>query len=289
MTIAGSSYIIPPVAPESTNVAGSVDPLRHQYHKLFDLSGRVAIVTGAASGFGERISLGFAAYGCNVAASDLSEAGAQKTAEKVKALGRRSVAIGADIGNPDDIRRMVERATSELGPIDILVNNAGVPQHDPAEDTPLQTWDRVLDVNLRGTFLCCQAVGRGMLERGRGVIINMSSIGGAVGLGRGANAFCASKGGVDTLTKQLAIEWSHRGVRVNALAPCQFRTPGLEAIMREPQFDPEKLMQTWVSNIPIGRIGEQDEIVGPAIFLASDASSMITGTVLNVDGGYLAR
>jgi NAD(P)-dependent dehydrogenase (short-subunit alcohol dehydrogenase family) len=128
-----------------------------------------------------------------------------------------------------------------------------------------------------------------MLKNGGGTMINFSSIAGQVGVGRGANAYCASKGGVDALTKQLALEWADRGIRVNAIAPCQFMTPGLKEVMAERQFDPAKLMQTWVSNIPLGRVGEPDEIVGPALFLASKASSMVTGIIMPVDGGYLAR
>ena len=128
-----------------------------------------------------------------------------------------------------------------------------------------------------------------MLKNKRGVIVNFSSIAGSVGMGRGANAYCASKGGVDTSTKQLALEWASRGIRVNAIAPCQFMTPGLKEVMADPQFDPKRLMETWITNIPLGRVGEPDEIFGAVLFLASDASSMVTGTILNVDGGYLAR
>jgi NAD(P)-dependent dehydrogenase (short-subunit alcohol dehydrogenase family) len=235
------------------------------------------------------ICTGLAEFGCDIAAADLDAGGAARTAQKVSALGRRSVAIGVDVGSPDQILAMVNQTVDTLGTVDILVNCAGVPQHDAAEDTPVTTWDRVLDVNLRGTFLCCQAAGRVMLEKKKGVIINFSSIAGAVGVGRGANAYCASKGGVNALTKQLALEWASRGIRVNAIAPCQFMTPGLKEVIADPQFDPKKLMETWTMNIPLGRVGEPEEIVGPALFLASDASSMVTGTVLDVDGGYLAR
>jgi NAD(P)-dependent dehydrogenase (short-subunit alcohol dehydrogenase family) len=259
------------------------------FSKLFNLSGKVALVTGAAAGFGQVICAAFAEFGCDVAAADLDYNGAKRSAEKVAELGRRSVAIPVDVGNPEQIQAMVKTAVEALGPIDILVNCAGVPQHDAAECTPLETWDRVIDINLRGTFLCCQAAARVMLEKKKGVIINFSSIAGAVGMGRGANVYCASKGGVNTLTKQLAIEWASRGIRVNAIAPCQFMTPGLQEVISDPQFDPKKLMETWTTNIPLGRVGESREIVGPALFLASDASSMVTGTVLDVDGGYLAR
>jgi NAD(P)-dependent dehydrogenase (short-subunit alcohol dehydrogenase family) len=262
---------------------------KRPFSRLFDLSGKVALVTGAAAGFGDVISTGFAEFGCDVAAADLDYNGASRTAQSVSALGRHSVAIAVDVASPEQILAMMKKTVETLGTVDILVNCAGVPQHDAAENTPVTTWDRVLDINLRGTFLCCQAAARVMLEKKKGVIINFSSIAGAVGVGRGANAYCASKGGVNTLTKQLALEWASRGIRVNAIAPCQFMTPGLKEVMADPQFDSKKLIETWTTNIPLGRVGAPEEIVGPALFLASDASSMITGIVLDVDGGYLAR
>jgi NAD(P)-dependent dehydrogenase (short-subunit alcohol dehydrogenase family) len=267
----------------------TMDVERSAYQKLFDLSGLVALITGAGVGFGEAISLAFAEFGCDIAACDLDIEGPQRTAERVRKTGRRAIALKADVAVRDEVFAMVDATVREFGGVDILVNCAGIPQHDPAELTPLETWDRVLNINLRGTFLCCQAAARVMLEKRSGVIINFSSIAGIVGVGRGANAYCASKGGVNALTKQLALEWADRGIRVNAIAPCQFMTPGLKEVMAKPQFNPEKLMQTWVSNIPLGRVGEPEEIVGPALFLASNASSMVTGVILPVDGGYLAR
>ena len=259
------------------------------WRNMFDLSGKVALITGAGVGFGEAIALGFAEFGCDIAACDLNIENPQRTAEQARKIGRRAIALKANVAVPEDITAMVDAAVDQLGGIDILVNCAGIPQHNPAETTPLETWDSVLDINLRGTFLCCQAAARVMLKKGTGVIINFSSIAGVVGVGRGANAYCASKGGVNALTKQLALEWADRGIRVNAIAPCQFMTPGLKEVMAKPQFDPKKLMETWVSGIPLGRVGEPEEIVGPTLFLASNASSMVTGVILPVDGGYLAR
>lgn len=259
-----------------------------RFTKLFDLTGRTALITGGSVGFGKIISLGLAEYGCHVAVADLDLEAAKAVASEV-AQPSRSLGIKVDVSDPVSVKAMVAKAVEELGTLDILVNCAGVSQHDPAELTPLETWDRVIDINLRGTFLACQAASHVMLEKGRGVIINFSSIAGEVGMGRGANAYCASKGGVNTLTKQLALEWARRGIRVNAIAPCQFMTPGLVHVMEDPQFDPDRLMETWISNIPLGRVGQPEEIFGAVLFLASDASSMVTGTVLNVDGGYLAR
>ena len=259
------------------------------FARLFDLSGRTALITGAGSGFGRSIAIGFAQYGCQVAVADLDFEKVEQTARASCKSGVRCLPIQVDIGRPESILQMVAQTEQHFGTLEILVNSAGISQHDPAESTPLETWDRVLDVNLRGTFLCCQAAARLMLRQSRGVIINFSSVAGVVGMGRGANAYCASKGGVNTLTKQLALEWASRGIRVNAIAPCQFLTPGLEEVMQNPQFDRQALMNTWINNIPLGRIGQQDEIVGPALFLASEASAMVTGIILPVDGGYLAR
>lgn len=256
---------------------------------LFDLTGRVAIVTGAGMGLGEAMAKGLAQFGAAVVCADVNGEAAQGVARSIQETGGDALAIRCDVSQAADIAELVTQSLATFQRIDVLVNNAGTSIHIPAEDMPLEEWDRIIGVNVRGLFLCCQAVGRVMLEQGSGSIINISSIGGEVALGRGNAAFCASKGAVGNLTRELAIEWGPRGIRVNAIAPCQFRSPGLEKVLSEPIFDPDKLMATWLANIPLGRIGEPGELVGPVVFLASDASCMVTGHVLAVDGGYLAR
>jgi len=263
----------------------------YNFGKLFDLTGRVALITGAGGGLGEAISLGFAAYGCDVAAADMNKETANRAARQVQAMGRRSIAIRVDVREPAQIKLMVEETVHSLGSLDILVNVAGVIQnpHDSAEKIPLKEWTRIIDTNLRGTFVCCQEAARVMLKKGKGAIINFTSIAGVVGPGGGVSAYCASKGGINSLTMELSTEWAAQGIRVNAIAPCQFLTPALQGVLEEKGINPEQRMKFWTTNIPLGRIGQPEEIVGPTLFLASDAASMVTGVILPVDGGFLAR
>ena len=202
----------------------------------------------------------------------------------MRSEGGEALSIACDVTRPEEVRAAAERAVAEFGQIDVLFNSAGVTRRVPAEEVPLDQWRWIIEVNLIGLFACCQAVGRVMLGQKRGSIINMASFAALAGLGRGNTAYTASKGGVAALTRELAIEWAPHGVRVNALAPCQMRTPIIEALLTD-----QALMDRLVAKIPLGRIGEPDDLVGPAIFLASDASRMVTGHVLAVDGGYLAQ
>jgi NAD(P)-dependent dehydrogenase (short-subunit alcohol dehydrogenase family) len=192
------------------------------------------------------------------------------------------------VSNQKDVNNLVARTMEKFGTIDILINNAGTTKHVPPSDFLIEDWMHIIDVNLKGTFMCCQAVGRIMEKNKKGSIINITSILGLVGGGRGNSAFAASKGGVNGLTRELAIEWAPCGIRVNAIAPCQFHSPGFNKAIHEFP-DPESLLKKIISNIPLGRIGESDEIIGTAVYLASEASSMVTGHIVHLDGGYLAR
>lgn len=255
---------------------------------LFDLSGRVAVVTGAGMGLGQAMAIGLARYGAAVAVADVDARAAHETVAQIKALGKRAIAVACNVAEPDQIARCFEQIDEELGPVDILVNNAGIGSHTRPEDVCLDEWQRVLQVNLTGSFLCAQQAGRRMLPRRKGSIINISSIGGATALGRGNFTYGISKGAVIQFTRDLAIEWAKHNVRVNAILPCQFRTSGLQAVIDDPQFDAGPLIARFLTGIPMNRLGEPGDLVGPVVFLASDASAMVTGVALPVDGGNLA-
>jgi NAD(P)-dependent dehydrogenase (short-subunit alcohol dehydrogenase family) len=248
----------------------------------FDLGGRVVVVTGGGGGLGSAMARGIAAAGARVAVADADLAAAEAVAAAVGAGDARAIAVAVDVSAPASVRRMVEVVTAELGPIDGLVNSHGVTRRGAAADYRLEDWERILAVNLTGTFLCCQAVGAGMLERGRGRIVNITSIAGQIGY-PGAVAYAASKGGVVMLTRVLGVEWARRGVQVNAIAPSWFQTSWASLVDIEPGYR-ERVM----ARIPMGRFGQPDELAGAAIFLLSDAASMVTGHVLAVDGGVLA-
>jgi len=254
----------------------------------FDLHGRIAVVTGAGSGLGQTMAVGLARYGADVAVADLNDAGLARTVELITAQGRRGIAIHCDVADEESIARCFENVDRTLGPSTVLVNNAGITSHMRPEELTLAEWKRVLDVNLTGYFLCAQHAGRRMRQQGRGSIINISSIGGASALGRGNFVYDISKAGVNHLTRELAVEWAKHNIRVNAILPCQFRTPALQGVLDDPQFDAASLVQRMLVGIPLNRIGEPHELIGPVVFLASEASAMVTGVLLPVDGGNLA-
>jgi NAD(P)-dependent dehydrogenase (short-subunit alcohol dehydrogenase family) len=249
---------------------------------LFSLEDRTAVVTGAASGLGRAIAVGLAQAGASVVAADLTGSALADVVDEIG--GNRAVAVAADVTRRDEVEAMVREVVARTGRVDVLVNSAGIGARGAADEYPADLWERVLAVNLTGTFTCCQVAGQHMLRAGSGSIVNIASIGGLVGWA-GSLGYQASKGGVVQLTRTLAVEWAHRGVRVNAIAPCTFETA---VVARQREVEPD-LYPAMLARIPLGRFGQPGENVGPALFLASDAATMVTGHILTDNGGDTAQ
>jgi NAD(P)-dependent dehydrogenase (short-subunit alcohol dehydrogenase family) len=251
---------------------------------LFDLTGRVALVSGAASGMGRAMALALAEHGADLALADLNIDGAGQTAASIRKLGRRALAVRCDVSQPDQIRALFSELDREFGRIDFAGNVAGEGILGKPEEIPLadveQTWRNLVF----GRFCLCQEAGRRMLAAGRGSIVNIGSLASITALGRGHIAYSMAMGAVAQMTRELSTEWSGRGVRVNAILPAQVVNPSLEKRMAD---DPH-LMGTFLRGIPAGRMGQPDDIRGLAVLLASDASSWITGALIPMDGGNLA-
>jgi NAD(P)-dependent dehydrogenase (short-subunit alcohol dehydrogenase family) len=247
---------------------------------LFDLTGKVALVTGASKGLGSAIAVGLAQAGARLALCARSREGLAGTRAAVEAAGGEARTFEMDVLSRASVRDAVGAAVAELGRIDILVNNAGVNVRKPALELAEEEWDRVVDTNLKGYFLVAQAVGAHMVARRSGKVINVSSIFGAVGMNNQL-AYAASKGGVGQLTKVMAIEWAPHGVTVNAVGPTYFETP-LVAALRN---DPERF-QFINERTPMGRWGQPEELVGTIVYLAAPASDFVTGQTVYVDGGW---
>lgn len=247
----------------------------------FDLTDRTAVVTGASEGIGRGLAVGLAVAGADIIVCSRREALLREVAHEVESTGRRAAAVVADVREQADIGRVCEMAQREFGRVDVLINSAGYYVEESAWEMTSEQWDGVIDTGLKATFLCCQAVGRMMRERGYGKIINLSSTY-SKRVWPGLAAYAAQKAAVSHLTEALAVEWARDGVRVNALAPTAVRTPSREASLQGAE------LEALLARIPLGRLATIDDLVDAAIYLASSASDFVTGHTLFVDGGYVA-
>jgi NAD(P)-dependent dehydrogenase (short-subunit alcohol dehydrogenase family) len=251
---------------------------------LFDLTGKVALFTGGAGGIGRIVAPGMAQLGGDVIIADPQTDQSEKVVDKIRALGRKALHISVDVSQEQSVAGMVERALEVFPRIDILINAASFLARQPAETFQIGEWQRAMDVGIRGTFLCSQAVGRLMIKQGGGRIINFSSVRGRYGLPEGYAAYCSSKGAIDTLTRTLACEWAKYNILVNAVGPTVVETE----VNREALGSNSEWMKMMKARIPLGRWATPENILGPIVFLASKAADFITGQIIYVDGGVTA-
>lgn len=257
--------------------------------QVFDLTGKGAIVTGGAKGIGRAIALRLAEAGAGVLVADIDEEGASTTAEEIRGRGHKAAHIRADASSEADSEKAADACVEQFGSLDILVNNAGLFPFKPADQISGEEWDRIMNVNLKGTFMYAKAAAARMKEKG-GAIVNIASIDAVHPTGNLAH-YDASKGGVLMLTRSLALEWAPHGIRVNAILPGGVTTPGTaaiaESVMQATGMTMEQMSAGFAQRLPMKRQGEPDEIALPVLFFASNASTYATGSSLIVDGGYL--
>ena len=251
--------------------------------QLFDLTGRVAIVTGGSIGLGRQMAEALAEMGANIVLCARKKERCEKAAEELQKLGVKTLALGCDVKNPAEIQQVVDATMANFGRIDILINNAGTSWGAPVEEMRLEHWNKVIETNLTGTFLFSQAVGKIMISQRRGKIINIASVAGLGGAPPEFQAigYHASKGGVIIFTKDLACKWGVHNIQVNSIAPGWFPTNMSQVLI-------ERNKDTFLRSIPLRRFGNENDLKGAAVFLASDASDYVTGHVLVVDGGQSA-
>jgi len=250
-----------------------------------DLKGKVAIITGARRGMGKADALAFAKNGAKVVVSDISQEECELVVDEIKKNGGEGLAVKCDVTNEKETEEMVKKTVDKFGKVDILVNNAGICEFKPFLELTEEEWDKTLDINLKGYFLCAQAVAKEMVKQKSGVIINIASVVmGQMGIGMAGLAhYSASKGGIAALTKTLALEFAPYNIRVNAIAPGAIDTPMAASTKADP-----KVLEATLAMIPLHRMGKPEEIANTALFLSSNASSYITGSIVVVDGGWLS-
>jgi NAD(P)-dependent dehydrogenase (short-subunit alcohol dehydrogenase family) len=259
-------------------------------NELFSLKGKVAIVTGGGRGIGKYIATGLAEVGANIVIGSRKLENCEQVAKALEKMGVRTLAVRCDMGKIEDIDNLVEATMRVMGGINILVNNAGITWGAPTLDFPIEKWEKVMAVNVRGTFLLSQRVGKVMIKQGGGKIINISSVSGLSGSPEEVHpaiAYSTSKGAIISLTRDLAVKWAKFNIQVNAIAPAFFETD-MMAWLKKDRF--KTIKKHWLEEvIPMGRSGKEDDIKGVGVFLASGASNFITGEVICVDGGQLAK
>jgi 3-oxoacyl-[acyl-carrier protein] reductase len=254
----------------------------------FSLAGKTAIVTGGGTGIGKSIAIEFAKAGADVALGSRQLDHLEPVTKAIHELGRKSFAVAVDVRQEDQVKAMVERAVKEFGRLDIMVNNAGASFRSKPEDISVNGWNAVVQINLNGVFLGCKWAGKHMLERGQGTIINIASIAGVYGSTMMSH-YGAAKSAVITLTRELAMAWGRKGIRVNCIAPGPIVTEGYVDVLKKGGPEGEKAYKDTAERVGLGRWGEVHEIAYPAVFLASDAASFIQGETIVIDGGPAAR
>lgn len=247
------------------------------------LAGKVAIVTGGSKGIGRAIALGFATQGAKVVISARGLEGAEQVASEIREAGGQALGLSCDVAQAEQVEAMVARTVAEFGRVDIAVANAGIPQVRPSEELTPQEWQNLMDINLNGVFYTCQAAGKQMLAQGSGAILNVGSLLSFIAVPQRL-AYATSKGGIVQLTKVLAVEWAARGVRVNAIAPGYIETDIMRGLKAKGLLDTAAL----IKRTPMNRLGQPEDLIGPAVFLCSEDAAFVTGQTLAVDGGWLA-
>ncbi len=251
---------------------------------MFRLDGKIAIVTGGAGGIGEALALGLGNQGATVVVSSRNQQAIDAVAKKITdESGNEALAIASDVTDAGSVQKLVDAVVEKYGRIDILVNAMGMNIKHPAFDYKMEDWDKLFDVNVKGTMIMCKAVGKVMDKQKGGAIVNLSSVRGIRGYTGGNTGYCATKGAVELITKALALEWAPSGIRVNALGPALVITPGTKHIAEDPA-----LAAKYAAAVPMGRIGLPEDMVGAVVYLASDAASFVSGQTIYVDGGLTA-